>query len=786
MKQVPDVVTGIKSKANCREIFKQFWPDKFHQQGNCVCPFHDDRTPSMQLTKERARCHAGCGSFDAIDLYAKGTRISNGEAINQLSAKFGLDSGKSRREVAVYDYTDKGGRLLFEVVRYEPKDFRQRRPDGNGGWIWNLNDVRRVPYRLPEIVKAQDIFIVEGERDVDNLAAEDIPATTAPHGAGKWPADFARYFKGKNVAILPDNDKPGRDHTIDVAKKLRGVAATVKIVGLPGLPPKGDVSDWLNAGGTKGKLLDLAYEEHEYDPGEDQGENLAGERVVEEIVKDISSRTNPNQGLISFSSFNSSEKNERADFDLKVFPTLPDKALSGIAGSFAALATRNSEADPAAVLATFLCRAGAEFGTGPYLMVGDTRHNARVSTVIVGNSSKARKGTSGKPVSRLFEFDAQGRPPDDPYKPVRVSSGPLSSGEGLIYNVRDQVNKWHIDKAAWVVEDPEVEDKRLFILDEELAAALQAMKREGNTLSTVIRAAFDSGNLEPLTKSNRIKATGAHIVIVSHITTAELHKLLDENQALNGFANRFLWMCARRQKLVPIPEPMPARELIAIQAELLRVIDAVKSFSLIKLSPRSRECWTEVYRNLSEEEPGLVGCIVNRGEALTLRLAMVYALLDASDTIKLDHLESALALWGYAKQSAEYIFSGRGANPIAQKILDACARGPLSATDIHKVFSNNATRAQILAALQELISSGKVEVTEEKTGGRPKQIFQLTKKTNLTKKATLPDSDQGVIAFNSFNSSKENENTTGADFPDLRDFAPMKHVEPEGMEVFRA
>ena len=276
----------------------------------------------------------------------------------------------------------------------------------------------------------------------------------------------------------------------------------------------------------------------------------------------------------------------------------------------------------------------------------------------------------------------------------------------------------------------------------------------------MLRAAFDSGNLEPLTKSNRIKATGVHIGIVSHITAAELHRCLDETQALNGFANRFLWICAKRQKLVPIPSPMPAKDLREIQAELLRVLDTVKSFGLITLSPQAREYWTEQYEKLSEEQPGLVGCIVNRGEALTLRLALVYALLGASDTIKPEHLESALALWSYARESAEYIFSSRVANPVAQKILDACENGPLSATDIHKVFSNNATRAQIQASLQELVSSGKVEVTNEKTGGRPKQTFYLTKETNLTKKAMLPDSDRGLNSFFSFNSSKKNQNTT--------------------------
>lgn len=280
--KIPEIVKEIKLKADCREIFKESWSAKYRDQGNSVCPFHEDRTPSMQVTKELAHCHAGCGSFGAVDLYAKGMGIPNGEAIKRLAAKFGLNSGKSRREVAVYNYTDEDGQLLFQVVRYEPKDFRQRSPDGNGGWIWNLKDVRRVPYLLPAIMKARDIFIPEGEKDVDNLTAKGITATTCPQGAGNWPADFARYFQRKNVAIIPDNDDPGRKHAAAIARNLHGTAATIKILELPGLPRKGDVSDWLGEGGTAEELLSLAYNAHEYDPKEDRGEKIGADAKLED------------------------------------------------------------------------------------------------------------------------------------------------------------------------------------------------------------------------------------------------------------------------------------------------------------------------------------------------------------------------------------------------------------------------------------------------------------------------------------------------------------------------
>jgi putative DNA primase/helicase len=156
-----------------------------------------------------------------------------------------------KRIVAVYDYRSESGELLYQVVRYEPKEFRQRRPDGKGGWIGNLEGVKRVLYRLPELMASSItdwVYIVEGEKDVDNLIARNFVATTNSGGARKWLDDYNRYFKGRLVAIIPDNDEPGRDHAKRIGEALHGIAGVVKIVELPNLPPKGDISDWFDSG----------------------------------------------------------------------------------------------------------------------------------------------------------------------------------------------------------------------------------------------------------------------------------------------------------------------------------------------------------------------------------------------------------------------------------------------------------------------------------------------------------------------------------------------------------
>ena len=182
---------------------------------------------------------------------------------------------RQRRIVATYDYHDQHGQLLFQVVRYDPKDFRQRRPDGSGGWIWKLDGVDRVLYRLPELLQAAPyatVFICEGEKDCNALHDRGLIATTNPGGAGKWLPSMSEHLRDRNVVILPDNDDAGEKHADDVARALQGIAKSVRVLRLPGLPDKGDLSDWLAAGGTAEELERLAAGVDEPPPSEEAEE----------------------------------------------------------------------------------------------------------------------------------------------------------------------------------------------------------------------------------------------------------------------------------------------------------------------------------------------------------------------------------------------------------------------------------------------------------------------------------------------------------------------------------
>jgi hypothetical protein len=244
---VQDILAGLEGVKQTGE-----------HQWQARCPAHDDRRASLCVGRGNdgralVYCQAGCSTFEI--------RRVLGLPWSAFFPPSASAEHAPSRIVATYDYRDAAGQLLFQVVRFEPKDFRQRRPDGNGGWLWELGDTPRVLYRLPELMNADPaawIFVVEGEKDTDNLAAMGLPATCNPGGAGKWSKlSDDNALHGRRIAIIPDKDDPGHKHAQDVAARLKRKAAEARILNLPG--PGKDVSDWIVAGGTAEKLLELIH-----------------------------------------------------------------------------------------------------------------------------------------------------------------------------------------------------------------------------------------------------------------------------------------------------------------------------------------------------------------------------------------------------------------------------------------------------------------------------------------------------------------------------------------------
>jgi hypothetical protein len=243
-----------------------------------LCPAHDDLVASLSVARGDdgrvlCHCHAGCEKVAICHAVGKPTAWlfpNHGLPEGYRSAAAKKPKGSL---VGQYDYHDEYGALLYQSCRYEDwdesgrrtKTFLQRRPNGSGGWINNMHGVRKVPYRLPDIIKShksEPVYVVEGEKHADKLASWGLIATCNVGGATKprdkkWLKDYNQWFTGRPVVLLADNDDPGRIHIANVAENLKGIAASVVAVDLPGLPPKGDVLDWIAAGGTAEQLKQL-------------------------------------------------------------------------------------------------------------------------------------------------------------------------------------------------------------------------------------------------------------------------------------------------------------------------------------------------------------------------------------------------------------------------------------------------------------------------------------------------------------------------------------------------
>lgn len=253
-----------------------------------LCPGHNDTKPSLSIKeadgKILVQCFAGCELIDILkplDLKPKDLFLNSSKSRKSPSEKKSI--------VAIYDYVDEYGRLLYQVVRYQPKIFGQRRPDGNSGWIWNMDGVTSVLYRLPAVLSAvregKEIYITEGEKDADNMAAIGLVATTNPLGAGKWRDRYSEALRGADLIVIPDGDKPGQVHANDVAKSCFGKAKRLRMLVLPG--EFKDVSDWLDSGGDIDQLEHLIASCPNYEPSKTLSQIQINNRQLRDITNEV-------------------------------------------------------------------------------------------------------------------------------------------------------------------------------------------------------------------------------------------------------------------------------------------------------------------------------------------------------------------------------------------------------------------------------------------------------------------------------------------------------------------
>ncbi len=386
---------------------------------------------------------------------------------------------------------------------------------------------------------------------------------------------------------------------------------------------------------------------------------------------------------------------------------LAETAYHGLAGEVVRTISPHSEADPAALLIQFLVAVGSCIGRGPHYAVEGDEHHSNLYAALVGASGKARKGTSWGRIRQVFRLL------EDGWASQCINTG-ISSGEGLIWAVRDETDQ-----------DPGIPDKRLLVQESEFAGVLRVMTRDGNIVSIVLRDAWDGAKLNTITKKCDTRATGAHISIVGHITADELTRYLDRTEAGNGFANRFLFMLVRRARYLPHGGNLDERALHPLARRLATTIEQARDLERITMDTAGARLWEQVYPRLSDGQPGLYGAITGRAEAQVIRLALIYALLDASSSIGPPHLLAALAIWRYAADSVRHIFGDAIGDPIADRILEALrgSSAGLSRTELSAALGRHAPSQKIAKALGVLERAGRITSSSSQTGGRPTTVW---------------------------------------------------------------
>jgi Protein of unknown function (DUF3987) len=398
------------------------------------------------------------------------------------------------------------------------------------------------------------------------------------------------------------------------------------------------------------------------------------------------------------------------------------EAYRGIAGQIVALITENTELWDEAVLVQFLVAFGNMAGREPYKWA-ESEHHANEFVCIVGTTANGAKGGSWRAVNSLLYAI-------DPEYTIKKAGGGFQSAEAIVDSIRD--DRERTDSEGETVIDPGEADKRLLIVEEELARIFRVGARKDNQMSEVVRLAWDEPQeLYLRGKISPSNATAPHISVIGHITPTDLQATMSNPDTFNGFANRFLWVASQRAKSIPFPKRVKWKDHPEILADIRgalndfgpnRAMTGVESDDTeLTLDRSGIQEFTRIYHDInakSAKATSVMGALLARAKPHVLRLALIYAMLDRSREITCDHFKAAEAIWDYCVASALWSFGGKTGNHLADKILWLLKRESkgLTRTDINNALRRNVSGQEISEALALLRASGQAdfEVTKPK------------------------------------------------------------------------
>lgn len=578
------------------EFYDRFLPNlkkAGKDERTAICPFHDDRDPSLTVNTQSGLFHCfGCDEGgDIFDFFAKqhnlNTRADFPKILNEIAKEFGImnaDSPKKSTVAARYDYCDADGKLIYQIERLEPKSFRIRRPDGNGGWIYKKEDAHIVPYHLQGILKATEIIVVEGEKDADTLLAMGLTATTNPFGAGKWPDHFGQHFNNKDVVLVPDNDEPGRAHMKQVAANLEGHAASIRWLDLQDLPEKGDVSDFIatfkNQEEAAERLAIMIEGATLYEPSE--ANNILQDPVASvPCISDVST----------------------SEHDLLIFPDI----MSGAAGNFATI--YGSHLEPARhffYMAYLTCL--GNLISGIVSLASEVLSPGRLFTLLLGESADDRKSTA---ISKTVKFFREA------ITDFSVCHG-VGSAEGLVKTL--------------------TEHPRLLLVYDEFKAFVSKSKIESSVLLPCVTTLFESDWYENVTVKRTLSIDGADLSMLAACTLDTYETIFDQSFLAIGFPNRLFLCPGKSSRKYAFPARISDQDKLSLKKDLREVLLHATKHPEICITDPARDIYQDWYLAI----PGSLHS--KRIDTYSLRLMQLLVVNENKSVVDEDIIAKVIAL----------------------------------------------------------------------------------------------------------------------------------------------
>ena len=426
------------------------------------------------------------------------------------------------------------------------------------------------------------------------------------------------------------------------------------------------------------------------------------------------------------------------------WPSRPQAMLEhGVVGELLRRVEEETEADAVSIATTFLVALGNVIGRGPHAVVDGTRHGLNLFATIVGGTSEGRKGTS-MGIIRAVMRDV------DPAWVRDCRTPNLTSGEGLIDRVRDDVYRIVISKKTGepenVLVEPGVEDKRLLCEIQELAGTMRAGRSERSTLFQTMREAWDGVDLATMSKNSRRTATEPHISIVAHVTPEELSKLQTDADVYGGSWNRFLWVASKRARLRPHGGDFD--DLTELQASVRSIVTRARNVGRMRRTPAADRLWeAEYFRRAELRAGGVVGAIVGRAEPQLLRLSMLAALCRCEDVVDVEDLAAAISLWQYVDETVRMLFAGCE-DPLVSRIIEAIRAEPgISRSTLHRQTAKAMPAPRFVAMLEKAVATGAVESERIETAGRPREIWRPRSTQRLVERISGGEGREGRKPF---------------------------------------